>query len=278
MVLGVPDLDGLLFFRYTNEMIVNNEVLKEVLYSPLNLVSSQPDTVIKSYDGWYQVINPSFPEADQNEVIICEKELENAPSFFEEIKKAYFDLSLPFKWCWNPFSKPDNLQKVLALNCSKSWEFSGMACHPSEISISIPEGVNAIEVDEKNLDDYLDCMIKGWTIGNRDKIQESCLTHIRSDDQKKFFFLSRFQGEVAGAASFTKYENSCYLGGAVVLPKFRGKGLYKALVKERLKKIKDLKINLTTTQAREATSAPILANLGFTRVFTGNVYQFDFLG
>lgn len=256
-------------------MIAKKELLNEVLFSPLNLVSGHEDTIIRNEKGWYQIINPSFAEADRNEVIICDKEITDVQSFFEEVRREYFDLNLPFKWCWNPLSRPLSLQRVLDSKCSKSWNFSGMACDPSQIDISIPKDVTVVEVREENLDDYLDCMIEGWNIGNREKIEKSCLAQIRSINQEKYFFISKLDGKVAGAASFTKYKKSCYLGGAVVFPEYRGKGLYKALIQKRLRKVYDLKISIATTQARVATSAPILTNLGFQRVFTGVVYQFN---
>jgi GNAT superfamily N-acetyltransferase len=54
--------------------------------------------------------------------------------------------------------------------------------------------------------------------------------------------------------------------GGVVLPRFRGRGLYRALVRARLSDARTHGIALATSHAREATSAPILERLGFATI------------
>ena len=59
------------------------------------------------------------------------------------------------------------------------------------------------------------------------------------------------------------FERSAYLVGGVVLPAFRGRGVYRALIAARLRHARAAGVAVVTTQARAATSAPILARLGF---------------
>jgi GNAT superfamily N-acetyltransferase len=51
-----------------------------------------------------------------------------------------------------------------------------------------------------------------------------------------------------------------------VLPRFRGRGLYRALVGARLADARARGIALATAHAREETSAPLLEKMGFETV------------
>ena len=76
-------------------------------------------------------------------------------------------------------------------------------------------------------------------------------------------FIARHEGLPAAVASYVALVRSAYLIGAVGLPTFRRRGLYRALVIARLRHAEDRGPALATTVARAETSAPILARLGF---------------
>jgi GNAT superfamily N-acetyltransferase len=79
-------------------------------------------------------------------------------------------------------------------------------------------------------------------------------------------FLARWDGEPAAIASYVTFPRSAYLLGGFVLPRFRGRGLYRALIQARLADACARGIALATSHAREATSAPILERLGFATI------------
>jgi len=54
--------------------------------------------------------------------------------------------------------------------------------------------------------------------------------------------------------------------GGVVLPAYRGRGLYRALVAARLGHALARGLELATSQAQAATSAPLLEHFGFRAV------------
>ena len=57
-----------------------------------------------------------------------------------------------------------------------------------------------------------------------------------------------------------------YFGESILLPAYRGRGLYRALVAARLQHARTAGRTLATSHARESTSAPILERLGFATV------------
>ena len=89
------------------------------------------------------------------------------------------------------------------------------------------------------------------------------------------FFLARVAGEAAGTAGYITRSKSVYLVGGNVLERFRGRGLYRALLDVRLSRAAAAGFALATTQAREATSAPILETLGFETLYRAKIYKWS---
>jgi GNAT superfamily N-acetyltransferase len=77
--------------------------------------------------------------------------------------------------------------------------------------------------------------------------------------------LASVAGEPAGTASYVVADDVAFLMGAVVLPRFRGRGAYRELVRARLLDAATAGCTLAATHAG-ALSAPILARLGFASV------------
>jgi GNAT superfamily N-acetyltransferase len=85
-------------------------------------------------------------------------------------------------------------------------------------------------------------------------------------DPRKRFLLARLDGEPAGAGWATVYDDGVFLNGGAVAPSFRGRGVYRALLAARLELARRAGVAGVAVQARQDTSAPILARLGFSEV------------
>jgi GNAT superfamily N-acetyltransferase len=95
--------------------------------------------------------------------------------------------------------------------------------------------------------------------------QDGRLADARSDRRKRFL-LARVDGEPAGAGWATVFEEGVYLNGGAVTPRYRGRGVYRALVAARLEVARAAGVEGLGVQGLPETSAPILARLGFTEV------------
>jgi GNAT superfamily N-acetyltransferase len=85
-------------------------------------------------------------------------------------------------------------------------------------------------------------------------------------------FAAFVAGECMGTGALIVLGDYGYLVGAQVLDAARGRGVYRALIFERLAFLRERGIELAVTQAREATSAPILERLGFETLFRSRCY------
>ncbi|MBC7974333.1 MAG: GNAT family N-acetyltransferase, partial [Myxococcales bacterium] len=121
------------------------------------------------------------------------------------------------------------------------------------------------EVDATTVETFSRVLAEGW---NLDHTPTANVNHliIAAPERRERLFLARCEGEPAAVASYVAFPRSAHLVGGVVLPRFRGLGLYRALVRARMADAHARGIPLATSHARETTSAPILAKLGFAAI------------
>jgi GNAT superfamily N-acetyltransferase len=77
-------------------------------------------------------------------------------------------------------------------------------------------------------------------------------------------FIGYWQGAPAGAGGYGLVGDVARFWGTAVVPEFRGRGVYRALVHARMTDARERGARLALAHAREKTSSPILQRLGFT--------------
>lgn len=233
------------------------------------------DTRIIERDGWYQVITPSSGSTQGNEIILSRVRAADADEVVRRTIADYAPHGVPFKWCVGPLTEPPDFGDVLERHGFTFWPIRGMAIDP-RAWLARPRPEIAVElVTPATLPEYYECFSRGWEITAPDPIawQDD---HVRALATGRFhFFLARTGGVAVGTAGFIIKARSIYLVGGNVLASHRGRGIYRALLDERLRRAALLGHTLATTQAREATSAPILEQLGFETLFHSRVYKWD---
>jgi GNAT superfamily N-acetyltransferase len=233
------------------------DLVHEVIVTPRRAFPRLPDLRVIERPGWLQIVTPSIKTGGLNEVIYSALAEPDADGAIDEAIAIYRGLGLKFRWNAGPGRAPVDLgARLLARGLEESWG-RGMA---REIGDAGGRAENVILVDASTVDDYTAVMAAGWAA---DPAALSTLhTHLLGEDRQRLF-VAYVDGTPAAAASYQPFERSAFLMGGVVLPGFRGRGLYRALVHARLAHARSLGIELATTHAREATSAPILEKLGF---------------
>ena len=239
------------------------ELLEEVIVTPRRAFPRLPDLEVIERPGWLQIVTPSITSGGMNEVIYARLEAETADAAIDAAVATYRERGLKFRWAVAPGSAPADLGERLARRgLVPSWG-RGMARSTDAVaSVARPE-LAVTEVDSGSLSMYTAVMAAGWSA---DPVGLHALhEHLLADGRPRLFLASS-EGVPAAAASYIPFARSAFLMGAVVLPTHRGRGLYRALVQARLVHARAAGIGLATTHASEATSAPILAQLGFATV------------
>ena len=96
---------------------------------------------------------------------------------------------------------------------------------------------------------------------------------VAQPNRKFEFFMAFVDGKPVGAAGIMRRPKSAYLMGGAVLPEYRGRGIYRALIEARLARLRAENVELVTTQPKESTAAPILEALGFRTLFRFTIYD-----
>jgi GNAT superfamily N-acetyltransferase len=248
------------------------EKIEEVFLAPVGAMLGGTATRIVERDGWYQVISPGSPFG--NEVVLSRIDPARVDAVVRDVIREYAAHGVPFKWSVGPLTEPADLGDVLARYGFIGLDVRGMAIEPSAWNHAPVDGVVVEPVTRANLVDYIEGFTEGWSSETAFTDPNLADDVARTLDGDRFsFFVAKVGAAVAGTAGYAAALG--YLIGGNVLPRFRGTGVYRALLDTRLRRLAAVGCPLATTQAREATSAPILEHLGFESVFRFRVYRLD---
>jgi ribosomal protein S18 acetylase RimI-like enzyme len=122
------------------------------------------------------------------------------------------------------------------------------------------ESPPGVEVIEAGPDLFTEVMCEGWgaPVGAMADYNRACTA-----DARFGFFVAKLDGAPAGAGGAVFFERSVYLLGGVVLPRFRRRGVYRALTDARLRAAQARGLQLATTRAMADTSVPLLEQQGW---------------
>lgn len=241
----------------------SDELLREVMDLPARAFVPNPDTEVIERDGWHQLVTPSFRTGGLNGVNLCTLTELEADAAIDDAIARYAKHDLRFRWTVGPSSAPADLAERLERRGLQRSHIVGMFREVTPIGVEIA-GVKVEQVNANTVGEFTRAMAEGWAV--EPEPLEAYNRLVLEHPAAQRLYLARIEGEVAGTAGLAIFERSVYLVGAVVLAKFRGRGVYRALTEGRLAVARHLGKSLATCQAREDSSAPILAKLGFESV------------
>lgn len=243
------------------------------IYAQIGSFIPEPDSRLIDRQGWNQILTPSIPSVVMNEVYVSMmKDDDELEKIVQRTIAEYRELGLPFKWIVGPMSSPPRLRDVLTPLAAQQWWFKGMV---AEVSLEI-EANPAITVEVMtpfNARDYFAATAEGWNYDDSERAQlarkiEFVLTH----GPAFRYYIARENGRAIATAGLILKDEFGYLVGGNAIPEARGRGAYKALIKARLEALRESGRTFAVTQARGATSAPILEKLGFETAYDAEVY------
>ncbi|MEQ9497669.1 MAG: GNAT family N-acetyltransferase [Deltaproteobacteria bacterium] len=246
-----------------------------VIFGPMGPgLLRRPDTQVIERPGWYQLVTPSAPGGVLNE--IAYSQVEDGERCIDEALATYGAHGLTFKWRVGPWTRPEDLATRLKRRGFDAFEMRGMVTSTSH-PIEVPADVEIVTVDRECLDEYVRVFTAGWGLP-RDQEAPLVADHVaamEAEDRVGHFFAARIDGAIVATTALVVRDGFGYLMGAQVLDAFRGRGVYRALIAARLRFLAEHGLTLAATQAREATSAPMLEHLGFETVLESQVFQID---
>lgn len=257
----------------------DDEVFR-VFTAPMGCELLNRGTRIVARENWYQLITPGSKNPSRNIVLFSNVAEADADTVIDETIAQYRAIEAPFRWCVGPPTRPFDFGDRLERRGFSVADVRGMAGLPERFLVSDVPDVVVERIGPEQADVYADTMVIGWHTGELPPSKEE-LVAAREDQHWTLLqpgerfqsFLAFYQGKPAGTAGFILKGDMAYLVGGNVLPALRQRGIYRALVNARMVRLRELGIRYAATQAREATSAPILEKLGFTSVYHSKVFS-----
>lgn len=247
-------------------------IFDEVVVTPRRGFPRLPELHVIERPGWLQIITPLIRNGALNEVIFSELDEQHADAIIDATIAEYRAAGLKFRWYVGPGSAPADLGKRLERRgLVASWG-RGMARSTSSPPGAGGPAIRVAEVEATNVDVFSQVMAGGWGIELPALAAINALI-VAAPDRPQRLFLATCDGEPAATASYIAFPRSAFLNGGVVLPQYRGRGLYRALVRARLVHASSRGIELATSHAREATAAPILEHMGFETICRFPMYM-----
>jgi GNAT superfamily N-acetyltransferase len=215
--------------------------------------------------GWLQLVTPTLRQGGLNGVSLSRLADDEADRVIDETIARYRALGLRFRWVVCPDATPADLAERLERRGLARASTRAMARPTEGFEAHDDPGLSVVEVDEPMLPAFDRVMGEGWGIDPAPLAAYHRVVFAREPRPVRLY-LGLVEGRPAATAATFLFERSAYLMGAVVLPSFRGRGLYRALVAARLQDAAARGLGLATTQAKEETSAPRLERMGFQTV------------
>jgi hypothetical protein len=245
--------------------LTDDEVLHEALARPRDAHVDFGDIRVVRRPGWSQRITPSFARGGFNSVELAVLDPAEADAVIDATIAEYDALGIRFRWTVGPDSRPHDLGERLLARGLKRHEVALMAADIADLRVHPHPDITVEPVTLANLATYCDTVAAGWDSDPAPLFAYEHFALSRGDTHHPAY-LAHIDGVPVAAANVALFERSAYLMGAVVLPPYRGRGAYHALIAARLRSISAAGLRLVTTQAMRTTSAPILGHLGFVTV------------
>jgi hypothetical protein len=243
-----------------------DEILTEIIERPRNGYVPVPDLRVIKRPGWQQLITPSLKTGGLNEVSFAQLDAGDIERVIDETIAEYRALGCRFMWRVGPDSTPA-LRDALARRGLAHTVSNGMA-RSTDLAAVSDARITVEPVTAANIDAFTHATAEGWGMepGPLAPVHARVLSH----GTAHHMFLARYDGEPAATAAAIVNPRSVYLVGGVTLARFRGRGMYRALVVARMQ----FGVPLATSHARSDTSAPILERLGFETLCRYDNYNF----
>jgi len=212
-------------------------------------------------------LQPSFPIPGPNHVCMLRCAPERVDGMIDETRALIAVHGQPCLWILDPDARPADLGRRLGergIVPIEELEVMVLAAtaglEPPAARIRIVDGLGDLASFEAAEAIQARAFGGGPVPHQRRRFEEG------RADPARHLLLALLDGEPAGAGWATVLEAGVLMNGGAVDPGCRGRGVYRALVAERMRLALEAGAPGLATEARPDTAAPILAGLGFSTV------------
>jgi len=233
-----------------------------------------PGFVIASTPRYQVTLQPDLPIPGPNSVSYIRCRAQDADQLIDEARAIVKPHRLPVMWILDPGTEPENLAEFLVargMSPDPGGPEVAVMVLPIEVQIAGPE-VPGLEIHDALADPAAFNAADGV---NREAFQSSARPDLAANERRRQnqlaagnrrLLLATVDGEPAGSAGISLFPPvGAIINGGAVRPKFRGRGVYRAMVAARLAMGREAGASGLVVWGGHM-SAPILGRLGFETV------------
>ncbi|MEO8745692.1 MAG: GNAT family N-acetyltransferase [Candidatus Dormiibacterota bacterium] len=239
---------------------------------------SSPGIEVIATPRYEITLQPDFPMPGPNSVTWVRCTPEEAAYVIREARATIKPHRLPVSWILDPETEPPGFaDHLLAAGCRPDphGQESAVMVLPIDARISVPD-IPGLEIHDALADaatfaranvaaaEAFEAPPPGANPGAIAALERRRRNSLAAGNHR--YLLATVDGEPAGAGGLTLYPLAgATINGGSVRPKFRGRGVYRALVAARLEIAREAGVTGLSVWGGDM-SAPILSRLGFVKV------------
>ncbi len=239
---------------------------------------AEPGVEIVETPQYLLRLMPSFPIPGPNSVSFIRCQAGDLDGIVSEVESAFAERDLPHNWTLEPESTPANLGRLLedrGIVTNPNEGEAAVMILPADAPVEMP-AVNGLALQDayRDLDTFAAServaaeAFAGLPYGEPTPMDASREQRLRDSqaNPNRRGLLATVDGEPAGSASLSLFgADGAVINAGAVRPKFRGLGVYRALVAARLEMARESGAAGLAVWGG-SMSAPILTRLGFEKV------------
>lgn len=222
-----------------------------------------------------------------NHVGLADLDKEEVDQIIKKVIDFYKTENKSFSWIVGPTSRPADLSERLikqGFNYEEEGSAFGMAMNVKEVNLKVNPDFEVKNVSLDFLNEHIDLIVNSFGAGMDNNAAMAVLVMAKAlnsteryqNQIKAYVAKEKTSGELVGFSilELDIEDHFGILDGAAVMPKYRGKGIYKNMVWTRAKDAEKLGIEYLIIHALKKTSAPICERSGFKKVCDLDTYSY----
>lgn len=237
-----------------------------------------PETTVIEHPGFFQMLTPTNQSEAYNSVYLSR--FSGSPpeinQIIDETLQRFKNVGVSYRWVVGPSAAPKDLASRLTergMVCDHVAD--GLTIEVEKFHFNPIPDISVELLTHSNLEEYCLTIAEAWSLpqGMRAQLSNDIRRGLNDPSSPYLSYLARYKGEPAGTAVLHFAPGYGMLKGGSVVPRFRGKGTYRALVSHRLVELRNREIPIAATHAKKDTSSPICQRVGFQRICEFQIFH-----
>jgi GNAT superfamily N-acetyltransferase len=233
-----------------------------------------PNSKIVELPHWAQIITPNAKHSSANCVFRSRLSASDLMAKVTETVALYDSMNVPFRWLITPLTEPAPIRELLEKKGLKElYQATAMLGPVEQQRRKYDAKIRVIPADIETIDVYVETFVRSWKLPVHQIPEFAADVRYGLEHGANRFlpFIAYFENEPVGTAALLNIPSGGYLAAGTVDERYRGKGIYKAMVSHRAQVAGDLGHQYLLIHAKNQTSAPICTALGFERIYDYSV-------